>query len=559
MTKQPNEANNIKPSDSKRVSLCGPTPADLNTAPGKDGYLVPLFEGLDIVQYPVTTKSKMAQRYFNQGFMLNYAFNHAEEARSFREAIRQDPECAMCYWGVAYVLGPNYNAGMETDVLPMALEALANAKLHMYNATPKEQALILALDKRYPKSKTEEVTPYYQDYAESMKAVRNLFPDDVDIAAMTAEALMDLHPWDLWQKDGTPQPWTPEILELVEWALRKEKNHPQAIHLYIHAMEAAPNPEKALEATHRLRFLVPGSGHLTHMPSHLYINTGHYYEGTLANERAVKIDSAYVEACHAGGIYPLAYYPHNWHFLAACAALAGKGDRAIEASRYMADFTVNHELMYDPVWGGLQHYYSIPWFVMVKFAKWDDILVEKQPNEKLIYPNIIWQYARGMAYAAKKDFGKAEAALAQAKLLAQDESIKSMKIWEINSMMDVVDIAINVLEGEIAHQKGEYSTAIQLLQKAVAQEDQLSYNEPPDWFFSVRHLLGDVLLKAGNYAEAEQIYQEDLKELKENGWALMGLYQSLIKQDKQEEANEVLGRYKKAWQYAEVELSSSVL
>lgn len=559
MTKQQNETAINKSSDSKPINICGPTPADLNTAPGKDGFLVPLFEGLDVVQYPISTKSKMAQRYFNQGFMLNYAFNHAEAARSFREAIRQDSECAMCYWGLGYVLGPNYNAGMEPEVLSIATDAILNAKLHMYKATPKEQALILALEKRYPKSKSEDPSPYYVAYAEAMKSVHQLFPEDVDITVMTAEALMDLHPWDLWKKNGEAQPWTPEILELVESALEKDKNHPQAIHLYIHAMEAAPNPEKALEATHRLRFLVPGSGHLTHMPSHLYINTGLYYEGALANERAVKIDSAYVEACNAQGIYPLAYYPHNWHFLAACAALAGNGDRAIEASRYMADFTVDHELMYDPVWGGLQHYYSIPWFVMVKFAKWEDILAEKQPDEKLIYPNIIWQYARGMAYAAKKDFGKAEAALAQAKLLAKEESLKSMKIWEINSMMDVVDIAINVLAGEIAHRKGEYATAIQFLQKAVAQEDQLSYNEPPDWFFSVRHLLGNVLLKAGNYAQAEQVYREDLKDLKENGWALMGLYQSLLRQGKQEEADGVWIRYKKAWQHAEVELSSSVL
>ena len=491
--------------------------------------------------------------------MLNYAFNHAEAARSFREAIRQDEECAMCYWGLGYVLGPNYNAGMESEVLPMALEAISKAKLYMHQATPKEQALIKALDQRYPKSSAEDPGPYNEAYAKAMKKTHQDFPKDVDIAVMTAEALMNLHPWDLWQKDGKTQAWTPEILTILEGALEKDKNHPQAIHLYIHAMEAAPNPEKALEITHRLRFLVPGSGHLTHMPSHLYINTGDYHEGTLANERAVKIDSTYVEACHAQGIYPLAYYPHNWHFLAACAALEGKAERAIEASRYMAGFTVDHELMYDPSWGTLQHYYSIPWFVMVKFAKWKDILNEKQPDEKLIYPTIIWHYAQGMAHAAKKDFPKAQAALNQMKTLAKDESLEAMNIWEINTVLDIIEIAQNVLEGEIAQRKGDYTTAINFLQKAVEQEDQLNYNEPPDWFFSVRHLLGDVLLKAKDYTQAEQVYLKDLEELKENGWALMGLYQSLKEQGKRQEADAVWKRYKKAWQYAEVNLESSVL
>lgn len=553
-SKNSNAAQNTDP-----ISLCAPTSADLNTEPGKDGRLAPLFAGLDVYHYPITTTSKLAQKYFDQGFVLNYGFNHAEASRAFREAIRQDPDCAMCYWGLAYVLGPNYNAGMEGDMLSAANEAVSMAQLKMHKASAKEQALISALAKRYPKEKGVDHTPYNQAYADAMRSVLKQYPKDVDIAAMTAEALMNLHPWDLWSKSGEPQAWTPEIVEILESALAQDPDHPQAIHLYIHTMESAPNPEVALEATNRLRFLVPGSGHLLHMPSHLYINTGHYHEGSLANERAVKVDSAYVEACHAAGIYPMAYYPHNWHFLAACAALEGRGERALEASRYMADFVVDQEAMRDPSLATLQHYYTIPWYIMVKFAMWDDILNEPKPDQALKYPFAIWTYARGMALAAKGDFVGAQEALKTISAIEKDESIQEMTVWEINKITDLVRIARLVVAGEIARRQGNYKEAIAQFGKAVAYEDQLNYNEPPDWFFSIRHLLGDVLLKDKQYLEAERVYREDLKELRNNGWALKGLYQSLENQGKVSEAKSVLKRFKESWQWANVELESSVL
>jgi len=546
-------------SDSDRINFCGPTTATLDTAPGKDGRLVPLFEGLGDLDFPITTTSELAQAYFNQGLTLSYGFNHGEAARSFREAIRQDSDCAMCYWGLGYVLGPNYNFGMEAEVLPAALEAVENAKLRAHTTKAKEQALISALAKRYPKTLEEDPMPYYEAYAEGMRQAYEKFPNDVDIVAMTAEALMDLHPWDLWKKDGQPQPWIPEILDIIDHALSLDVNHPQANHLKIHAMEAAPNAEEALDAANRLRSLVPGAGHLVHMPSHIYINTGHYHEGTLANVRASAVDSAYVEACHAQGVYPMLLYPHNMHFLAACAALEGQGDKAIEASRYMAKFTLNHELMYDTKWAALQHFYSIPMFIMVKFAKWEEVLQEPLPDEKLVYSSAIWKYARGMAYAGLGDFAKAEQELEQLRALAQLPVVAEMSIWDINTAADILFIAENVLAGDIAQRQGKYDQAVTLLRKAVVIEDQLNYNEPPDWFFSVRHTLGDVLLKAGKYVEAQRIYEEDLQELKENGWALMGLYQCLKQQNKPDEAAQVYERFRKAWQYADVELTSSVI
>ena len=289
----------------------------------------------------------------------------------------------------------------------------------------------MALDKRYPKSEEEDPEMYYEQYAREMRVVYQKYPSNPDIAAMTAEALMDLHPWDLWNKDGTPQPWTPEIVDIIESVLESHPEHPQAIHLYIHAIEASPDPEKGLPFAKNLEFCVPGSGHLLHMPSHLYINTGHYGDGTAANERAVKIDSKYVEACHAVGIYPLAYYPHNWHFLAACAALEGKGTRSLQASRYMADFVVDQELMTTLEMATLQHFYSIPWFIMVKFAMWDEIMAEEIPGSELPYPKAILHYAKGMAYANKLEIEKATTELIAIRELERLPEIAEMTIWDI--------------------------------------------------------------------------------------------------------------------------------
>lgn len=538
---------------------CNPTPADLNTPPGYDGRLAPIFAGLDVYQYKVTTKSKEAQKYFNQGFVLNYGFNHAEAARSFRQAIAEDPECAMCYWGLAYVLGPNYNAPMEVDVLPAAHEALQQARLVMHKASAKERALIEALAKRYPPSKDVDGTPYYEAYANAMREVMRTYPDDLDIAVMTAESLMNLHPWDLWQKNGDAQPWTPEIVQIIEGALARNPTHPQAAHLYIHALEASPDPEKVLIAAKMLEDRVPGSGHLVHMPSHIYINTGHYHDGAMANERAVKIDSMYVESCHEAGIYPLAYYPHNWHFLAACSALEGRGERALQASKYMSDYVVDKELMYVPELMTLQHFYSIPWFIMVKFAMWDDILKEPAPDPELKYPTAIWNYAQAMAYAAKGQYDKAANAMKYVRDAAADPVMSEHRIFDINTFAEVLQIAENVIQGEIVRRQGHYDIAANFFAQAVEIEDKLLYTEPPDWFFSVRHHLGDALLAAGKYAEAEAVYRRDLEEWKNNGWALMGLYKSLEGQRKSAEAQAVLDEFKEAWKHSKLMLKSSVV
>lgn len=540
--------------------FCGPVSAVLNTPPGFDGTLVPLFAGLtENFTYPITTKSKVAQKYFDQGLILAYGFNHAEAARSFKEATRQDPDCASCYWGLAYVLGPNYNSTMKKDVLAEAQEAIANARLRADKCSPKENALIIALSKRYPKNTTDDPKPFYIAYADELKKVSEKFPDDHDIAALYAESLMNLHPWNLWLKTGEPQPWTPQIIDILEGILRKNPKHAQAVHLYIHATEASSNPERCLPYANTLRTLIPGSGHLVHMPSHTYINTGHYHEGVLANERAVQIDSQYIEACHVAGVYPFGYYPHNWHFLTACAALEGRSKKALEASQFLAQYIADKGIMTQPDRLFSQTLYSTPWFIMVKFGMWDKILTEPKPNDTLLYPVAAWTYAQGMALAATGKAQKAQECLSILKKLELDTTIAKIELTDSSKAITIVTISKFVLEGEIAYRKGNLQSAIMFLRKGVEKEDNLYYDEPPDWLLSVRHNLGRVLIEAGQYVEAEKVYREDLKKYKENGWALIGLYQALLKQGKKTEARLVKMRYEKAWQYADVPLTNSVL
>lgn len=364
---------------------------------------------------------------------------------------------------------------------------------------------------------------------------------------------MDEHPWDLWRKDGSPQPWTPEILSILKDNLTKAPNHPASNHLYIHAIEASLNPAVGIPNADRLGDLMPGAGHLVHMPSHIYIRAGQYHKGTLANLKAVTVDSLYVSACHAAGIYPLAYYPHNYHFLTACAALEGNSTLALESANKMVD-ALDVNLLTEPGWGTIQHYYTIPWYIMVKFKLWDKIATSEKPADNLKYPLAIWNYAQGMAAIGQGKLEQAELALAELKLLEKDESIKEVTVWDINNCHELVRIATLVLSGEIAQAKGHFEEAITLLSQAIELEDQLNYNEPPDWFFSVRHHLGPVLLKAKKYAAAEAVYLQDLVLYPETGFALHGLYQSLNFQGKTAEAETVQQRFRKAWKWADVDL-----
>ena len=539
----------------KTAYHCAPKTSDKDWY--SSGIKAPILNGLDGINFKISTNNKEAQKYFNQGMMLSYGFNHAEAARSFFEATRLDTACAMAYWGYAYVLGPNYNAGMEDDNYERAFSAAQKALSLSANCAEKEQQLIKALTYRYAAKPPEDRKPLDIAFSNAMKKVYQKYPDDADISALYAESMMDMHPWDLYdKKTKEPKPWTGEIVAVLEHLIKLHPKHPGAPHFYIHAVEASRNPERGLESAKLLMTLVPGAGHLVHMPSHIYIWTGDYHLGSLANIEAVKTDSAYITACHAQGAYPLAYYPHNYHYLSATATLEGNSKLAWIAAKKVQENTAQ-DIMKQPGWGTLQHYYTIPYYVAVKFGMWDSILSIQQPEDSLIYPRAVLHYAIGMAYLGKNDVGKAESELLQLKNLSKNPVLKEITIWDINSTDHIIAIAINVLSAEIYHKQKQYAKAIPLFYKAIAIEDNLNYDEPPDWFFSVRHHLGQVLLEEEKYAEAEKIYLQDLKTYPENGWALAGLYQALQKQGKEKESENVKKRFDKAWQYADIKISSS--
>ena len=522
--------------------------------------VAPLFENMGDLHFPISTDNELVQKYFDQGLTLAYGFNHAEAARSFYYASKLDPDCAMAYWGFAYVLGPNYNAGMEPDNYERAYQAIQKAlNVPESKTTPKERAMIEALSKRYVKEPVEDRTPLDIEYSNAMKALFSKYPDDADIGTLYTESLMNLHPWDLFDKEGNAREWTHEIIKNLESILVEYPNHCGANHFYIHAVESSNTPERGLNSAKLFDAgLVPNSGHLVHMPSHIYIRTGDYHKGTLSNIQAVKVDSTYITACHAQGAYPLGYYPHNIHFLAATAALEGNSKWALYSSDEIAKSS-NTMLMKEPGWGTIQHYYTIPFYVYVKFGRWNDILKMENKVPDLDYPKAIHHYARGMAYLGKNDLGKAKTELQELSKIDSRESLKEVTIWEINTVYDLTQIAEKVLKAEILAKESNFNESIKLLKEAIVIEDGLNYNEPPDWFFSVRHNLGAVQLKAGLNQDAVDTYLEDLKRLPKNGWALNGLAVAYSNLNDQQNLMITQEKFKRAWATADVELNGSIV
>ena len=514
----------------------------------------PLFDNLGDYTIQVTTESEYATRFVTQGVLMANAFNHAEAARSFREAIRLDSTCALAYWGLAYVLGPNYNTNSNQGERGEIRFAVDQALRYGKEATAWEQALIHTIEVKFPEG-SEQADE--EAYAVAMRGAYEQFPENDFIITLFAESIMNLHAWDLYtEKGGQPKDWTPEIVAALEKAMQLNPENPLANHLYIHAVEAAPDVEKGLVSAGRLKKLVPGAGHLVHMPSHIYINTGHYREGSEANEQAVIMDSIYIAECQVKGVYPQMYYPHNYHFLAATATLEGRGARAIEAAFKMAEI-IDNTYLREPGYETTQHYITIPYNVLVKFAQWEKIVALPKPDNDLKYPTAIWYYAQGMAQANLGNLDKANAALDSLATLGKMDEVRNLSIWEINSGADIVTIAEDELRAEIAIKTGKYDAAINHLIHAMTVESQLNYNEPPDWFFSVRHVLGDAYLHTGQYALAEKIYREDLETFPGNGFALNGLYHCMHLQGKSEEAAKLQQQFQRAWERADVALKFS--
>ena len=518
---------------------------------------VPLQKNLGGYSYVVSTSSPSAQQYFDQGLILAYGFNHAEAARSFRMAQHLDQNCAMCYWGEALVLGPNINAPMDPSSVPKAHKAVTQALAVSKQATPKEQALIRALATRYDKEVGDGRGHLDQAYADAMRTVHKQFPDDPVIGSLFAEALMDLHPWDFWTKDGEAKPWTNEITSTLEFVLEHSPMHPLANHLYIHAVEASPDPERGLPSAKRLETLVPGSGHLVHMPGHIYIRVGRYRDAALANQKAVKVDQHYLNHTHTESLYTAAYVPHNYHFLWAATTKTGQQAVAIQAAKDTAA-QVNPEAMRDPAFAGtLQHFWLMPLYTKALFGQWDDILREPEPPEDLVYPTAIWHYVRGLAFLRKDQLNQSRQELKTLQRIGTDPQIASLNIFDINPISAIVNIAIAILEGEIAAAEKNYEIAVASLQKAIELEDGLNYTEPKDWYLPPRQVLGAVYLQAGQAAHAEAVYREDLIYHPQNGWSLYGLVQSLQAQGKTQEVQAAQKQFMMAWADADVELTSS--
>jgi tetratricopeptide (TPR) repeat protein len=518
---------------------------------------VRLHEALGRHHFRISTPIPMAQRYFDQGMILMYGFNHAEAARSFQYAQTLDPTCAMCFWGEALVLGPNINAPMADSAVPQAWTAVEQARALAKGASEKEQALIQAVAKRYARETLKDRSSLDQAYAEAMRAVVKQFPDDPVIGALLAEALMDLHPWDFWTREGKPQPWTPEIVSTLERVLDLNPNLPLGHHLYIHALEASPHPEKALSSAARLPALVSGSGHLVHMPAHIYIRIGWYRDALVANQRAVRVDDEYLRHSHVESLYTAAYVPHNYHFLWVAANKLGQQKLAMQAAQDTAA-KVSPEMMREPGFAGtLQHFWVMPLFTKALFGQWEEVLQEPAPPADLLYPAGIRHYARGLAFLRQGQLERATQELEQLRNIAKDSAIADLTIFDLNAIPLILNIAQAVLAGEIAAQREDYIAAVTHLNQAVKLEDGLNYTEPKDWYLPPRQVLGAVLLEAGKPEEAEQVYRDDLNVHPQNGWSLFGLAKSLKDQGKLDEAKAAQQEFQEAWADADVTLTSS--
>ena len=513
--------------------------------------------GCDQLHYPITTAPGLSegrrdsvQRYFDQGLLLAYGFNHAEAARSFWQATRLDSTCAMAWWGFAYVLGPNYNAGMEADNYERAHTAITKARAHASGCTDKERALVEAMARRYTAAPVEDRSALDLSYSDALRQVAARHPDDPDIATLFAESLMDLHPWDLWEKNGDGKPWTPEIIAALERGMERFPTHPGAHHLYIHAVEASRSPERGLPSADFLRDAVPLSGHLVHMPSHIYIRTGRYHDGVLANRRSVSVDSGYTARCHAQGVYPIAYFPHNIHFLSACAMMSGERDLAWKSALDLRAHLAT-DLMHEPDFATLQHYHAYPWMVAVKLRLWDELAAAPAPDSTLGYACALWHFAQGMRHVRTGDPATSRNALQAIRAAMADSTVRQVSIWGINKGVDVLQVAAHLLEGEILAAEGDLPGGIARLELAVAAEEALQYQEPPDWSFPVRHELGAMLLRAGRSSEAERVFRVDLMRWPANGFALEGLRDALQAQGLDNEAADLRTRIEQAWAHAD--------
>ena len=518
----------------------------------------PLYEGLGSYSRKITTDSPEAQRYFDQGLAFVHGFNHSAAIRAFQQAAELDPKCAMTHWGIALACGPHINFTLVPPAAAeLAWKEIGLAKENKKNASPVERALIDALSKRYANPQPEDRSPLDRAYADAMREVWKKYPEDPDVGALFAESMMNLRPWDQWTPDGKPQPGTEEIIATLDAVLKLNPNHPLANHLYIHAVEASPNPERAMAAADRLRDLQPGLAHNVHMPSHIDIRTGQWLKAVDTNAKAVEADKRHRKVFGPPKGFLNVYIAHNRHMLAYAAMMTGQRDLAMKHIRALvaeipADFLEENALIAE---GNV----SMPLEVMVRFGMWDEILAEPEKySDKMWFTRAFYHAARAIAYAAKGDTVNARKAqsvfVKRAKLVPKEDFVSN------NSCEALLDIVIPMVEGEILVAEGKIDEGIEQLLAAIQKEDALKYDEPPGWMIPVRHSLGAVLMKQQRFAEAEQVYRDDLARWPENGWSLLGLIESLRKQKKNaDEIAQTQTRFKKVWAKADLTITTSCL
>ncbi len=491
-----------------------------------------LFTGLGSRHHAILTSNPEAQKYFDQGLTLVYAFNHDEAVRSFQRAAELDPKAAMPLWGIALALGPNYNLDVDDPRAKAAYDAIQKAVALSATGPENERAYIAAMARRFSPDPKADRKRLAQDYKAAMAAVVARYPDDLDAATLYADSMMLLRPWQLWSANGAPAPDTEEIVGVLESVLRRDPNHIGANHLYIHAVEASPHPERAVASAQRLATLAPSAGHLVHMPSHIYMHTGDYDLAADANVRGVHADESYIQQAGAAGIYPMMYYSHNLHFLMFARAMQGRYEDALAAAEKLTAHLAPAPKEMLPM---MESFLTMPALVRVRFARWDEILAAPEPDADLHLVSTIRHFARGAAYAAKKDVAHAEEE--QRAFLAAQKEVSAHTGWSLNAAKDVLEVARLDLEARIAEARGDRKSAIEILRKAVAAQDALNYDEPPPWYRPLREALGGALLRNGQAAEAEKVFRADLELNPRNPRSFFGLWQSLVAQNRDAEAD----------------------
>jgi tetratricopeptide (TPR) repeat protein len=535
------------------LAACSTAPHDMHRAGAGATDRPVLYDTLGNYSRKVTTTSAQAQRWFDQGLRLVYAFNHTEAQRAFREAARADPSCAMCYWGIALTEGANYNSPTDSGREKAALAAVQEAQRLASSATPGERALIEAAARRHSADPNPKREALDQAYAAAMREVARQFPDDLEAGTLFADAMMNLRPWNLWKPDGTPHPGTEELVQALERVLAKNPDHPGAVHLYIHAVEASANPRRGEAAADRLVKLMPGAGHLVHMPSHIYWRIGRYADAVKVNAAAVEADRAYFKTAQPSQIYRGLYHPHNIDFIWQSASMDGRSAETLRAAREFASAAPPEMIKAMP---DMETAPVAPMVALVRFGKWDEVLAVAPAPPDWIYTRGIHHYARGLAFNAKGQGAEARRELGELDAVIRSVPAERTLAFFFRTT-NMLQLAANVLAGEIAAKAGDFVTAERLLRAAVEEQETHWFTEPPPWYFPVRQALGAVLLQANRPRDAEAVYREDLKRNPGNGWSLFGLAQSLRAQGNAAEAARVEDDFRKAWARADVRLTSS--